>query len=243
MTNGVHKLKRLQQATIYITAESMSTLEALVGLDECDRDYLNSKPETRLNQREGYYLATESMRLAVLPVEAEVVLSLTPQDMDNYCRHVSFPPELRGVTYSGAPKLPENYAVILGHWSPLVDSPQYAGAQHCQNLLNQYPVPEVAGIPLDALLSNGVVVLMHGVAALTPKMSGNKYIEIAIPVNAEMLGVDRSVFDSPEPYKISHDLPVERIYLRVQDIMDSPHPDFIAIAVLHTENYDAEFFA
>jgi hypothetical protein len=230
-----------KHATIYVTAKAMAMVEALVGLDECDRDYLNSKPETRLNQQEGYYLCVEFARLAVLSLKAEVVCLLSPSGMDTYCRHVSFPPELRGVVFGGASRLPKNYAAILGYWSPLKVTDQHNGAQHCQSLLNEYAVPEIDGHPQDALLSNAVVVCIQNVRAMIAGMALHHYIEIHIPVDTEMLGMDREKFDSDAGYDISTSLPCERIYLRVQDILESPNPDFIAIAVLHTENHDADY--
>jgi hypothetical protein len=205
-------------------------------LDEGDRDYLNAKPETRLNQKEGYYLCTVSMRLAVLPVDAEVVLVLSPKDMDAYCRHVTFPPELRGVVFSGAPRLPENYAAILGYWSPLKVTEHHDGAEYCQNLLNECEAST------GELLSNGVVVSNHGVRGLTAGLAPHQCIEIHVPVDSDMLGMDREKFDSPDPYDVSPDLPFERIFLKVQDVLDSPDPDAIAIAVIHSENHDADFF-
>lgn len=230
-----------KQATIYVTEKALATVGELVGLDECDRDYLNAKPEPRLNQQEGYYLSTESMRLAVLPVDAEVVRLLSPRGMETYCRHVSFPPELRGVVFSGAPRLPANYASILGYWSPLQITTQHHGAQHCQNLLSEYAVPEIAGYPQDALLSNAVVVCIQNVRTVIAGMAPQNFIEIHIPVDAEMLGMDREKFDSCVAYDVDASLPCDRIYLRVQDVLESPNPDFIAIAVLHTENHDADY--
>ena len=230
-----------KQATIYVTEKALATVGELVGLDECDRDYLNAKPEPRLNQQEGYYLSTESMRLAVLPVDAEVVRLLSPRGMETYCRHVSFPPELRGVVFSGAPRLPANYASILGYWSPLQITTQHDGAQNCQNLLSEYAVPEIAGYPQDALLSNAVVACIQNVRTVIAGMTPQNFIEIHIPVDAEMLGMDREKFDSCVAYDINASLSCDRIYLKVQDVLESPNPDFIAIAVLHTENHDADY--
>ncbi len=123
------------QSIICITANAMATVTALNGLDEGARDLLAWRPETDIRGHEGYYLAAESMRLAVLPDGADVALSLSPADEARYDRHVSFPPELRGVVFSGAKGLPKDYERTLAFWSPLEMTADHDGAQHCQNLL------------------------------------------------------------------------------------------------------------
>jgi hypothetical protein len=90
-------------------------------------------------------------------------------------------------------------------------------------------------------LSNAVVVCMQNVLALIAGMDPRQYIEIHIPVDTDMLGMHREKFDSGAAYVISTSPTCERIYLKVQDVLDSPNPDFIAFAVLHTENFDAAF--
>lgn len=230
-----------KQATIYVSSFALATATEVQGLDECDRDMLATNPETDLRKREGYYLSIEAMRLEVLPVHAEVAVCLSPAAIDTYCQHVSFPPELRGLVFIGAPNLPENYSTILRYWSPLQMTENHVGAQHCQNLLNEYPVPEIDGRPQDALLSNGVAVCIRGVLNLITGMRPDQYIEIRIPVDAAMLGMDREKFDSAKPYGVSSDLPCESIFLKVQDILQSPDSNLIAIAVLHTENHDSDF--
>lgn len=229
-------------AHIYVTLKSMQTVESLVSLNDVDRDQLNTDPKTRLNDREGYYLCAESIRLAVLPDGAALACVLSPRTMEAYMCHVSFPPELRGVVFSGAPKLPQNYAAILGYWSPIKISTQHSGAQHCQNLLNEYAVREIDGYPQDSLLSNAVVMCMQNVSALIAGMSADQYLEVHIPVDTHMLGLDRAKFDSALPYDLNPEHACQRIYLKMSDILVSPNPDFIAIAVLHSENHDAEFY-
>ncbi len=105
------------QSTIFITAEAMATVAALDGLDEGARDLLAWRPETDIRGHPGYYLNAESMRLAVLPEGASVALVLAPSDAARYDRHVSYPASLRGVIFSGAPRLPKNYAETLSYWS------------------------------------------------------------------------------------------------------------------------------
>ncbi len=247
------------QATIYITANAMATVTALDGLDEGARDLLAWRPETDIRGHEGYYLNAESMRLAVLHEGADVALvlslSLSPADAAKYDRHVSFPPELRGVVFSGAAGLPKDYERTLAQWSPFgMSLADQTGAQHVQSRYFEYPVPEIDGRPQDALLSNGVIICLKDlpIDGLDPA----SFIEIQVPILADFLGMDRWLFDSNLPYAATPEHPsatasasasataiaVERIYLRVGDIRESLHPDAIFIAVLKTENFDSNFF-
>ncbi len=225
------------QSIIYVTAKAMATVKALDGLDEGARDLLAFNPETDIRGNEGYYLNAESMRLAVLPDGADVALVLSPVDAANYARHVSFQPELRGVIFSGATGLPKDYARTLAYWSPLLVSDDHDGAEHVQSLLNEYEVSET-----DVLLSNGVVMCVDRVLELIEGLHHDQFLEIQVPVMADMLGMDRGLFDSDTAYSMSPELPFERIFLRVRDILDSPNPDFIAVTVLHSENWDSPFY-
>ena len=69
-------------------------------------------------------------------------------------------------------------------------------------------------------------------------MRSEQFIEIEIPVSAQMLGSKLDGFDSAEVEGRS----CERIYLRVRDILDSPDPDFIAIAAIHTDLWDYGYY-
>ncbi len=230
---------------IWITAAQALTVATLSGLDEGARDLLAWRPETDLRGHPGYYLAAEAMRLAVLPEGADVAFVLSPADAAKYDRHVTYPPELRGVVFSGAKGLPKDYERTLAYWSPLLMTADHDGAQHCQNLLNEYPVPEIDGRPQDALLSNGVALCVARVLELIEGLHHDRFLEIQVPVMGDdMLGQDRicGLFDSDAPYLVSPELPFERIFLRVRDILDSPNPDFIAVTVLHSENWDSPFY-
>ncbi len=225
------------QSTIYITANAMATVAALEGLDEGDRDLLAWRPESDLRGQEGYYLNASQMTLLVLPEGSDVALVLSPADEAKYARHASFPVGLRGCVFSGAPRLPKDYARTLAYWSPLLVTADHDGAQHVQNLLNEYEVSET-----DVLLSNGVVVCLKNVLTMIEGLQPWQFLELDVPVMADMLGMDRGLFDSDTPYSVSPELPIERIFLRVRDILDSPNPDFIAITVLHSENWDSPFY-
>ncbi len=237
------------QATIYITANAMATVAALNGLDEGDRDLLASNPKTDIRQREGYYLNASEMKLAVLPEGSDVALSLSPADEARYARHVSYPPELRGVVFSGAPGLPQDYERTLAQWSPFgMSLADQSGAQHVQSRFFEYAVPEIDGRPQDALLSNGIVLCIKDlpIHGLEPE----SFIEVQVPVIPDFLGMDRWLFDSNLPYAATPEHPLavgvaiatERIFLRVGDIRESPRPAIVFIAILKTENADSNFF-
>ncbi len=223
---------------IWITAAQALTVAALDGLDEGARDLLSWRPETDIRGHEGYYLAAEAMRLAVLPEGASVALVLSPVDTAKYARHVSYPPELRGVIFSGAPRLPKDYARTLAYWSPLLVTADHEGAQHVQNLLNEYAVSEG-----DVLLSNGVVMCIENVLELIEGLQPESFVEVRVPVDASMLGFDdRQRWDSCEEYGRDPHLPCERVYIKVQDLLASPTPNFVAISAIHSENFDAQFY-
>ena len=197
-----------EQATIYITAASMATVGALEGLDHYERAILAMKPETALHRREGYHLNASAMLLAVLPPGADVAVRLTPAGAATYRRHVRFPPELRGVVFGGAPKLPPNYAAILGYWSPLRVTDLHDGAQYCQNVLNEYMVSfgqaasPTPGRPRDVLLSDALVVCITGARSMVAGLAPEQFIELEIPVNVEMLGEDLDGFHSRKAYRV-----------------------------------------
>lgn len=234
------------QATIYITASAMATVHALDGLDHYERAVRAMKPETALNNRAGYHLNASAMLLAVLPEGADVAVRLTPAGASTYRRHVRFPPELRGVVFSGAPRLPENYAEILGFWSPLQVGDVHEGAQYCQNIINEYMVSfgqqASAATPPDVLLSDALVVCITGARGMVAGLRPEQFVELEIPVNVEMLGEDLEGFHTKKAYRAKPGQPTERIYLRVSDVRASPNPDYIAIAAVHTELWDYGYY-
>jgi hypothetical protein len=115
------------QATLFISAEAMTTVNAIKDLDYYDRVSLSDEPETDLTTAPGYFLNTNALHLAELPAGAEVAIHLTPADQATYRQHVSMPANLRGVIFSGAPNLPPRLcgnrfvlvAASANHASPL----------------------------------------------------------------------------------------------------------------------------
>lgn len=241
------------RATIYVTPQAMATVEALEGLDHYQRAAMAESPETDLSHKEGYYLNVNSLCLKALPEGAEVAFRLTPQDADFYRRHVTFPPELRGVVFSGAPNLPDNYAEIITYWSALDVTDLHQGAQYAQNTQNEYfvnfnvidgaglPIPEADFASQDVLLTNGLVLCIRAMARLVAGFRPDQFVEVGIPVNPTMLGAEPEGFDSGDEYDIDPNQQCERIFLKVQDILDSPDPDAVFIAAIHTELWDYGF--
>ncbi len=226
------------QASIFISAGQALTVAALSGLDEGARDLLSWRPESDLRAAPGYYLAAEAMRLAVLPDFAEIAAVLSPADTAKYARHVDYPAELRGVVFSGAPRLPKDYARTLAYWSPLRVTADHDGAQHVQCRLNEYEVSET-----DVLLSNAVVVCLRHVLELIEGLQPWQFLELHVPVDASMLGFDdRQRWDSAEEYGRDPHLAYERIFLKVETLLASPTPNFVAISAIHSENFDAQFY-
>ncbi len=198
------------QASIFISAGQALTVAALSGLDEGARDLLSWRPESDIRAAPGYYLAAECMRLAAMTEGADVALVLSPDDTAKYARHVSYPAELRGVVFSGAPRLPKDYARTLAYWSPLQVTGAHAGAKHVQCRLNEYEVSEG-----DFLLSNGVVLILVNVLELIEGLQPWQFLEVRVPVMADMVSMDRGLFDSDAAWSVSPELPMERIFLRV----------------------------
>lgn len=230
------------QATIYVTQEAMDTAIAIKDLPYYD---LTSDDETNdLSQKEGFWLKNANkLKLAVLPVNAHVALCLTPDEPDVYQRHVSMPANLRGCIFEKAPHLPAGYAGIVTYWSGETVNTNDSGAVHYQCPLNEYMVNLTATtsegddadtVPgaIDSLLSEGVVVCLTGVEHLIADLSIHNFIEIKLPVDQSMLGIEPDDFRSRKEYDTSPCQQYERIFLSVADIMRSPDRDRVFIDVL-----------
>ncbi len=229
-------MKTKATACVYITANAMRTVAALDSLDEGQRDLLAWRPETDLRSDPGYFLAAEAMRLKLLPEGSEISAVLAPSDEARYQKHLSFLSELRGVICRGA-RLPQGFERSLAYWSPLEVTADHENFFLFQNLLNS--VTEVKGHP--RLLSNAVILTLVNVLEIIEDLSPKSFVEIRIPVDASMLGLDRERWDSAEEYGQDIHLPYERIFLKVQDLLGSPTPNFLALACIHSEQWDSSF--
>ena len=229
------------QATIYISTEAMTTVNAISHLDYYDRVSLSDDPATDLTATPGYYLNTNALKLNALPADAEVAITLSPSDPSIYQQHVSIPTNLRGAIFSGAPNLPENYARIIAYWSPLQLTHHHRGALYYQNVQNEYCVsltePDDNGesATIDTLVSDALVVVLTGLAAAVIDQHPDHFVALTIPINAEMLGIELDGYRSPKDYPVGDQRQSETLFLRIADIMSSPNPDYIAIAAIRTE--------
>ena len=238
------------QPKIYVTAAAMATVDTIDGLSYYDRVCLTDEPDTDVSGDEGYFLNTDALSLALLPREADVAVRLMLDDIVQYRRHVSIPAALRGVIFSGAPNLPANYAELIGYWSPLTPSSHHRNAKYFQNVSNSYCVAlaeddveaadeeDVHDNGVDVLLSDGLVVCIDGLSSLIAGLKSDQFIEVQIPIDPTMLGVELDDYRSSRNYEIDSDQNAERIFLRVGDILASPDTDRLAICAVRTELFD-----
>ncbi|MYM96487.1 hypothetical protein [Duganella vulcania] len=239
------------QATIYISPEAMTTISVIKDMDYYDRVSLSDDPTTDLTKSPGYYLNINALNLAKLPVDAEVVIRLTPADAATYQQHVRIKSELRGVIFSGAPNLPNDYAKIIAYWSPLIATYHHRGAVYYQNVLNSYCVQLVdpdgmedavdvndAEHATDFLVSDGLVVTVTGLALNLEGMNPQQFVALTIPINPTMLGIEMEGYHSEEDYSIHPAPQMETLYLRIADILASPDVNHIEISAVRTELFD-----
>ena len=234
-------------ATIYISKEAMATVNAIKDLDYYDRISLSDHEATDFTSSPGYFLNTDALNLAELPADADVAISITPSDVATYNRHVSIPANLRGVIFSGAPNLPNDYAQKLAYWSPLAPTVHHRGAVYYQNVLNAYCVSltstdeegdivaDGADRAADVLLSDGVVIVVTGLAAMAANLNTDQYVAVTIPINTAMLGIELEGFMSAQEYAADPAHQSEMLFLRVADILASPDADHIVISALRTD--------
>lgn len=239
------------QATIYISTEAMATVNAIQHLDYYDRVSLSDDPATDLTTSPGYYLNSHTLKLATLPADAQIALTITPYDAMTYGRHVSMPSNLRGVIFSGAPHLPTDYALTISYWSPLVPTAHHRGALYHQNLQNSYCISlsetndlEAAAVGTstdenaDILLSDAIVIAITGLALKVANFDPARYVALTIPIHASMLGIELEGYHSSTDYASVTAQQSETLFLRISDILSSPDPDQITIAAIRTELSD-----
>lgn len=235
-------------ATIYISKEAMTTVNAIKDLDYYDRVSLSDHDATDFTSSPGYFLNTNALDLAELPADAAVAFHATPADTATYNCHVSIPANLRGVIFSGAPNLPNDYAKKLAYWSPLAPTVHHRGAVYYQNVLNAYCVnltgtdeeSDIVAVDgadgaADVLLSDGVVIVVTGLAAMAAKLDPGQYVAVTIPINTAMLGIELEGFMSAQEYVFDTAQQSETLFLRVADILASPDANHIIISALRND--------
>ena len=89
----------------------------------------------------------------------------------------------------------------------------------------------------DQLLSEGVVVSISGLSSVIQGLPRDAFIQIVIPLDTSMLGIEQGNFLSSKEYDLHSDQ-VDTVFLKVADILDSPDPDHIYIDLLRHELLD-----
>ncbi len=227
-------------AIIYVTNEAFATLQRIKDLDYHDRSLLIEE-EPALAEAPGFYFKNaKKMNFAPIPSEADVAVVISPDSTHGV--RLSFPTELRGCIFEKAPYLPEGYAEIVTYWSGETFNPNTSGAVYFQAKLNEYCVDlgsDASSDPIinDQLLSEGVVVSIAGLSSLVQGLPRESFIQIAVPLDTSMLGIEQGNFLSSKEYDVHCDQ-VDTIFLKVADVLDSPDPDCVYIDLLRHELLD-----
>lgn len=241
------------QATIFVRPEALQTLEVIQPLDYYERVSLSDATGQDLSSAPGYFLNTAALRIAGLPADASIALSLTPEQRDACHQIVTAPDDLRGVVYAGAAHLPPDYANIIKYWSPLTVSDFHRNAVHYQNFHQAYLVqlavidgedptdPYAERMPVDELLTDGVVFCLRGLGVQLEDCDPQHFVEVYLPIAPVMLGIEYDGLRASTEYRFDAAALWDRIYLRVADIMASPNPNLVAISALRSEFSDYGF--
>lgn len=237
-------------ATIYVTPQSFATMTLIAPLDYYDRVTLSDNPVTDPSGKEGYYLKNLShLAVSILPDNAHIAVSIKAGAPE-----VSFPTELRGCIFEHAPHLPPNYQRIVAYWSgaPINADDDCAIYYQCPAQRYEVPMatsegnadliaPQAHTRPIDALVSEGVVVSIVGLGALLADAADDDFVSVVLPIDDDLLGLDNGGFLAESVYKVTSKR-TERIFLRVADIKRSPDPQSIYIDILRYEELDYGFY-
>lgn len=237
-------------ATIYVSPASLATMTLIAPLDYYDRVTLSDDPATDPTHREGYHLKNLShLAVSALPDYARIALEL-----DAGAAEVSFPTELRGCIFERAQHLPPNYQSIVAYWSGAPINADDECAIYYQCPAQRYEVPlappednsELVDIwdgvqAVDALVSEGVVVSLVGLPGLLADAADDDFVSVVLPIDDDLLGLDNGGFLAESVYNVTS-ARVERIFLRVADIRQSPDPERIYIDILRYEELDYGFY-
>lgn len=240
-------------ATIYVTKEAWATSQAIKDLDYYDRVTLSDHEESDPTGKEGYYLKT-TLNLAPLPDDAKVVLRITPGD-SNYFAMVSLPDSLRGIIFEKSPNLPDRYAEIIRYWTGETLNSNVGNAAYYQNPSQAYEIDLSAvhenydlfsqrqsSPAVDALISESIVVSITGLDSAIADASDDAFVEIALPIDESMVRLDNGEFMTEKAYDLRDTDRIERIFLRVCSIRNSPVPSRIFADILRYEELDYGFY-
>lgn len=243
-------------ATIYVTNEAWETSQAIKDLDYYDRCTLSDDPASDWTRKAGYYLKNaNAISMAPLPSTAHIALKILRSDAAVHARHISVPAHLRGCIFAKAPNIPARYAETIKYWTGETVNSNAGNAAYYQNQANEYNVDLsalAADIDLfsqwqstdkiDALVSEGIVVVIDGLDLLIGGAEDGDFVEIEVPLDDELLGIDNGQFMTEKPYDMHRGERTERIFLRVSDIRNSPDPAHVYLDVLRYEEMDYGFY-
>lgn len=241
--------EKYMQATLYVTEDILSVANALKDLTYTDLMQLEDDSTSGLPMSAGYHIkSANKLRLNVLPSDAVVAHRITPDFPEVYRRHFSAPTNLRGVIYEHAPHIHRQYRDIVSFWSGEPINARSTSPVFHQNKLNEYMVDlsalndandagdeeavATAVGAIDKLVSEGVVICISGVEELISDLSLHYFIEIAVPVNHDMLSIDSDDFLSEKAYESGPDQQYLHVWLKVADILSSPDRNFIFIDLI-----------
>lgn len=223
-------------ATIYTTQQAYETSQTIKDMDYHDRAELcDDNPD--FENHPGYRLKNANyLPLQPLPIHPTSVMYNSNEEVK-----IELPANLRGCIFENAPDLPEKYAEIVSYWSGPTQNSNDSGAIYFQCPLNTYMVELESGtegmIVQDRLLSEGIVVVIRGLAELASSLTADDFIEVHIPVDENMLGIEPDMFRSTAQYGMNKG-GFEIVYLKVSDILASPSPDHIYIDLFQNELID-----
>lgn len=236
-------------AKIYVTPEAKTTVEGLK-----DKDYYDRSEDGIDLEKPGFALHT-ALSYEALPEGVTPAMTINTGKIDFYRDYVQFPRELRGCIFEKAPNLPEKYAESIAYWGDhKVAPPEDTGAVYFQNQLNSYMVQlpdrdagdEEDNAGMDALVSDGVVVHIKDLGELITvnSLEPDHFIEIGIPVDPEVFGdedANTEIHNTSHEYAIEN-VPMEKIYLKVSDILASPDCQNVYINILRYELMDYGYY-
>lgn len=243
-------------ATIYVTSEAWATAQAIKDFDYYDRCTLSDTPATDPTGKAGYYLKNATaMNIAPLPPTARIALKILRSDTAAHSRLISIPVHLRGCIFAKAPNIPERYAEIIKYWTGDTFNSNAGNAAYYQNQANAYHVdlsaldadPDLfsqwrSTDKIDALVSEGIVVVINGLGELIAGAEDDDFVEIEVPIDVGLLGLDNGEFMTEKAYELHRGERSEWIYLRVSDIRNSPDPAHIYLDALRYEEMDYGFY-
>jgi hypothetical protein len=235
-------------AKIYISKEALETVENLRSKSYYDRieDSIDiEKPGFTLHPA----ISCEALSDGVKPA-----LSINTNKIDFYRDYVQFPRELRGCIFEKAPNLPEKYTENIKYWGDRkVAPPDNTDAIYFQNHLNAYLIQppnsdddNKDNITMDALVSEGVVVHIKDLGELIAvnKLEPDQFIEIGIPIDPEVFGdksTDSKIYNTSHEYAVEN-VPMEKIYLKMSDVLASPDCQNVYINILRYELMDYGYY-